>query len=406
MQTIRYLYRIGTGPSSSHTMGPRRAAEKFLKANPESPRYRVTLMGSLAATGKGHLTNVAIQDSFAGKEMELVWKPEIVPAYHPNGMLFESLDQEGNLLSKSMVYSIGGGDLVIEGNEHKYKTIYPLTTMNDILEWAESTGKPLWEYVIEHEGEEIWRYLEEVWETMISAIERGLNHEGVLPGSLKLQRKASSHHARALDSKGILGSINMAYSFALAVSEENASGGTVVTAPTCGASGVLPGVLYFLKETREISRSKIIKALATAALVGNIVKFNGSISGAEVGCQGEVGTACAMSAAAATQILGGTKYQIEYAAEMALEHNLGLTCDPVDGLVQIPCIERNAMATTKSLSCAAYALLSDGRHRVSFDTVVETMLQTGKDLAIGYRETSESGLAEAVKKNSARQSTK
>lgn len=397
MQTIRYLYRIGTGPSSSHTMGPRRAAEKFLTANPDAPGYRVTLFGSLAATGKGHLTNVAIQDSFLDKPLELIWKPDVVPAYHPNGMLFESVDAEGNQLAKSMVYSIGGGDLTIEGNEHTYKSIYPLTTMTEILEWAENTGNPLWQYVIDHEGEEIWRYLEEVWETMASAIDRGLNNEGVLPGSLKLQRKAASHHARALDSKGLLGNINLAYSFALAVSEENAAGGTVVTAPTCGSAGVLPGVLYFMTKTRDIDRSKILKALATAALVGNIVKFNGSISGAEVGCQGEVGTACAMSAAAATQLLGGTKYQIEYAAEMALEHNLGLTCDPVDGLVQIPCIERNAMATTKSISCAAYALLSDGRHRVSFDNVVETMLKTGKDLAIGYRETSKGGLAETMK---------
>lgn len=183
MQTIRYLYRIGTGPSSSHTMGPRRAAEKFLKANPDAPKYRVTLFGSLAATGKGHLTNVAIQDSFADKEMELVWKPQEIPEFHPNGMLFESLDVEGERLAKSMVYSVGGGDLAIEGNEDKYEHIYPLKTMSEILEWAEDTGKPLWQYVIDHEGEEIWHYLEEVWETMCAAIERGLNNEGVLPGS-------------------------------------------------------------------------------------------------------------------------------------------------------------------------------------------------------------------------------
>jgi len=251
----------------------------------------------------------------------------------------------------------------------------------------------LWEYVEEVEGVEIWDYLQQVWKVMKASVKKGLNEEGVLPGALKLPRKASSYYTKARNFSGRMERRSMIFAYALAVSEQNASGGTIVTAPTCGASGVLPGVLKFIEEYYETTDKKILRALATAGLIGNLVKYNASISGAEVGCQGEVGTACAMASAAATQLFGGTIYQIEYSAEMGLEHHLGLTCDPIAGLVQIPCIERNAFAAARALNHNTYVLLSDGRHRITFDEVVQAMKQTGHDLPNIYKETSTGGLA-------------
>lgn len=396
MDSLRTLFRIGTGPSSSHTMGPRIAAERFRNRVPGATSFRVTLLGSMAATGKGHLTDEALHQALAPAPVEIVWRPEVVPAFHPNGLRFQALDGEGAVMDEWTVYSVGGGSIAEEGMSFENDDIYPLTSMSEILRWADGAGKKLSDYVFEYEGEDIWRFLEMVWRTMETAIGRGLETEGALPGILRLQRKAATLHARAQDTRGFVGEANLVYAYALAVAEENAAGGVVVTAPTCGSAGVVPAVLKFLRESRNISHERLLRALATAGLVGLIVKTNGSISGAEVGCQGEVGTASAMAAAAAAQILGGSNYQVEYAAEMALEHNLGLTCDPVAGLVQIPCIERNAIAAMKALSCAAFAVLSDGRHRVTFDTAVETMLRTGRDLAASYRETSEGGLAGSV----------
>lgn len=397
MKSIKEIYRMGNGPSSSHTMGPRRAAELFSERTRGASRYEVTLYGSLAATGRGHLTDRALLDVLAPlAPTQIEWHPEIVLPFHTNGMDFRAFDASGRETLAWRTYSVGGGALsdgTSGGGEWQPADIYPLTRMTDILGWCSRTGKSYWEYVDEHEESDVWDYLAEVWETMKGAIHNGLENEGVLPGPLHLRRKASVYYYRSSGSKPSLQSRGLVFAYALAVSEENAGGGRIVTAPTCGSCGVLPAVLYHLSVTRDFSERRILRALATAGLVGNIVKENASISGAEVGCQGEVGVACAMAAAAANQLFGGSTTQIEYAAEMGLEHHLGMTCDPVCGMVQIPCIERNAYAAARALDVNLYSTFSDGRHRVSFDHVVEVMKQTGHDLPSVYKETSEGGLA-------------
>jgi len=378
-------------------MGPKLAVEQFLVGNSQADSFRVTLYGSLAATGKGHLTDAAIVKTLYPYPVEIVWEPKTFLPFHPNGMKCEAMDETGHVTGSQVFYSTGGGEIVEEGRTKKENIqVYDLSTLQDILVWCENQGRTYWEYVIEKEGEAILEYLSEVWETMKSAVQRGLETEGVLPGGLGLQRKASAYHVKASGYKASLKSRALVYAYSLAVSEENAGGGEVVTAPTCGSAGVLPGVLYHLYKSYEFSDSKIHKALATAGLIANIVKTNASISGAQVGCQGEIGVACAMTAAAANQLFGGSVAQIEYAAEMGLEHHLGLTCDPVCGLVQIPCIERNAFAAVRALDANLYSTLSDGVHRVSFDKVVEVMRQTGHDLPSLYKETSEGGLAKQV----------
>ena len=395
MQTIREIYRIGHGPSSSHTMGPRRAAELFLERHPNAAKYQAHLYGSLSATGKGHLTDVAIMEVIPS--VEIVWHDEFLP-YHPNGLRFMAWDENEQLLEEWTVYSVGGGALS-EGQDDKPQespNIYPLTTLTQIAEYCEQMGWDYWEYVEHYEGKEIWDYLREVWQVMRESIERGLDHEGVLPGELRLRRKAPSYYIKVAGYKDNLRTRGLVFSYALAVSEENASGGKIVTAPTCGSSGVLPAVLYHTWRSRNFSETRILHALATAGLFGNVVKHNASISGAEVGCQGEVGVACAMASAAVNQLFGGTLAQIEYAAEMGLEHHLGMTCDPVCGLVQIPCIERNAFAAARALDSNMYAAFSDGKHTVSFDRVVEVMKQTGHDLPSLYKETSQGGLAKGI----------
>ena len=395
MKSIRQLYRIGTGPSSSHTMGPRRASAMFAERTGGASKYIVTLYGALAATGKGHLTDVAITDTLSPlAPVEIEWQPNVFLPYHPNGMKFTALDAEGNKTDEWTVFSIGGGELAEEGNRGALSPdVYTMNTMTDILEWCNATGKSYWEYVEECEGPEIWDFLATVWQTMCAAVERGLDKEGVLPGPLNLRRRAATYHVRASGYKSNLQSRGLVFSYALAVSEENASGGEIVTAPTCGSCGVVPAVLYHLKKSRDFSDARIYRALATAGLIGNVVKHNASIAGAEVGCQGEVGVACAMAAAASNQLFGGSPAQIEYAAEMGLEHHLGMTCDPVCGLVQIPCIERNAYAAARALDANLYSAFTDGGHRVSFDRVVEVMKQTGHDLPSIYKETGEGGLA-------------
>ena len=395
MQTIREIYRIGHGPSSSHTMGPRRAAELFLERHPNAAKYQAHLYGSLSATGKGHLTDAAIIDVIPS--IEIVWHDEFLP-FHPNGLRFMAWDENEQLLEEWTVYSVGGGALS-EGQDDKPQespNIYPLTTLTQIAEYCEQMGWDYWEYVEHYEGKEIWDYLREVWQVMRESIERGLDHEGVLPGELRLRRKAPSYYIKVAGYKDNLRTRGLVFSYALAVSEENASGGKIVTAPTCGSSGVLPAVLYHTWRSRNFSETRILHALATAGLFGNVVKHNASISGAEVGCQGEVGVACAMASAAVNQLFGGTLAQIEYAAEMGLEHHLGMTCDPVCGLVQIPCIERNAFAAARALDSNMYAAFSDGKHTVSFDRVVEVMKQTGHDLPSLYKETSQGGLAKGT----------
>ena len=397
MESLRELYKVGCGPSSSHTMGPKRAAELFAERAKGADAYRVTLYGSLAATGKGHLTHSAILSVLEPlAPTEIVWKADIVLDFHPNGMLFEAL-KGGEVFDSWRIFSIGGGSLANEDTiASTPKSIYPLSTIQEIKEWCYNEGKTYWEYVEDCEGKEIWDYLDHVWTVMCETVERGLNNDGVLPGCLKVARKASTYYVKSKSYTDSLASRARIYAYALAVAEENASGGTVVTAPTCGSCGVLPGVLYHLATSRNFLRVRILRALATAGLFGNVVKTNSSISGAEVGCQGEIGVACAMAAAAACQLFGGTPAQIEYAAEMGLEHHLGLTCDPVCGLVQVPCIERNAVAAARALDANAYATLSDGSHLVSFDKVVEVMHETGHNLPSLYRETSEGGLAKRI----------
>ena len=397
MKTLKELFKIGKGPSSSHTMGPQKAAKIFLENNRGASSFEVTLYGSLAATGKGHMTDIAIIEVLEPiAPVRIIWKPDVFLPFHPNGMKFKSLTNDEKPINEWTVYSIGGGALSEgKGDDDMFNSpeVYEMNSMTEIMKWCERTGRNYWEYVQLCEDSSLWDYLEVVWIKMKEAVERGLKREGRLPGPLNLPRKAQTYYVKASGYKQSLQTRGLVYAYALAVSEENASGGTIVTAPTCGACGVLPAVLYHISKSHEFTDKQILHALATAGLVGNIVKKNASISGADVGCQGEVGVACAMASAASCQLFGGSPSQIEYAAEMGLEHHLGMTCDPICGLVQIPCIERNAFAATRALDSNLYAAFSDGSHRVSFDRVVEVMKRTGHDIPSLYKETSEGGLA-------------
>lgn len=393
MESIKSIYRIGNGPSSSHTMGPKKAAELFVVKNIDTKKFRVHLYGSLAATGKGHFTDKAISDAMMPNEVEFKWHPELELPLHTNGMKFEALDADDSVIDNWVVYSIGGGKIIDETTDLYEKQIYEHENITDILNWVDRKGKTYWEYVQDREDSDLWDYLNEVWKTMQKSVREGLENDGVLPGELNLRRKAASYWIKAKSYKVSLQNRCLIMAYALAVSEQNASGGEVVTAPTCGAAGVLPAILYHLKNYHEFSDKNILQALATAGLFGNVTRKNASISGAEVGCQGEIGTACAMAAAAANQMFGGSPQQIEYAAEMGLEHHLGLTCDPVCGLVQIPCIERNSFAALRALDANLSAMMGDGKHIISFDKVVETMRTTGHDLPNLYKETSLGGLA-------------
>ena len=392
METIKKIFRIGYGPSSSHTMGPHRAAEIFRDKNKDAERYRVTLYGSLAATGKGHFTDKTIIDAMAPKAVEIIWRPDIQHSFHTNAMLFEAINGE-TATDQWKIYSIGGGELANEDTVMDRDERYELKSMSEIHKYVESHGMNFWEYVEQHEDSDIWDFLDERWQVMQETIEKGLQDDGVIPGGLFLKRKAMQYYVKAMSYKPSLQGRCLVSAYALATSEENASGGKIVTAPTCGSSGVLPAVLYHLKHNHGYSDKTILKALATAGLFGNVIRHNASVSGAEVGCQGEVGSACAMAAAAANYLFGGSPQQVEYAAEMGLEHHLGLTCDPICGLVQIPCIERNAFAALRALDANLYAMMSDGKHIISFDKVVRTMKLTGKDLPSLYKETAEGGLA-------------
>ena len=392
MESLCELYRIGLGPSSSHTMGPAKAAEIYLGRHPGAKEFEVTLYGSLAATGVGHFTDRALAQVLGADRTAIRWNGQETLGDHPNGMKFTADGAD-----EWIVFSVGGGALREAGGRRMVHDVYPYTSMADILARCEATGAPLWQLVEEAEGEKITAYMEEVLKTMYAAIDAGLKRDGVLPGGMRLQRRARSIYQKSRFLQPEFRRTGLVAAYATAVSEENAALGTVVTAPTCGSAGVLPGVLRYLSETLGSDVREQVHALETAGLVGNVVKRNGSISGAEVGCQGEVGVACAMAAAAAAYLYGGTAPQCETAAEIGLEHFLGLTCDPVKGLVQIPCIERNAIAANRALVAAEMAILSDGRHRVSFDEVVATMLRTGHDLPSLYRETAEGGLAAHVK---------
>ncbi|KAK2963248.1 L-serine ammonia-lyase [Blattamonas nauphoetae] len=400
MESLRHLFRIGQGPSSSHTMGPRRAAGRFLKNFPDCKTVRVTLFGSLASTGKGHLTDVAILEGLKGKEVEIVWEPDKELGKH-NGLRFEAMDGS-KAGQKYECYSIGGGAILDESTQggapgtaaNAVHEIYPYSNFTMILHWVEETHKPLWQYVDEYEDPKIWQYLKKVWHQMKTAVKTGLDStQSVLPGSLNTPRRAQSLYlkSRRLHESNRRSTLLMA--FAMAVSEENAGGGIVVTAPTCGACGVVPACLYYMQMKEGLTDEEVIRALAVAGLIGNLIKANGSISGAECGCQAEIGSASAMAAGALTMLMGGSPFQIGQAAATALEHCLGLTCDPCDGLVQIPCIERNGFYANHAFCAAELAIIEDGRNPISLDEVIFTMYLTGKAMREEFRETSKGGLA-------------
>lgn len=396
MESLKEIYRIGKGPSSSHTMGPEYASKLFLEKNSKASKYLVTLYGSLSKTGKGHMTDQIIIETFKNKNIEVVFADgDETKLYHPNTMTLEAFDESGKSVDFWRVYSVGGGKIEIEGQPSvAVQDVYPLNTFSEIKQYCIDNNKRLYEYVREIEGDEIFLYLSVVWETMKQAIERGLNTEGVLYGGLDVQRKAKIlYNQRHIDESPETRESRLVCSCAFAVSEENAGGGVIVTAPTCGASGVLPAVLYYMQKKRGFSDLAICNALATAGLIGNIIKTNASISGAECGCQAEIGSACSMASAALAELFYMNLDQIEYAAEVAMEHHLGLTCDPICGLVQIPCIERNAVAAMRAINALNLANFLTHTRKISFDVVVKTMYETGRDLFSKYRETSEGGLA-------------
>ncbi|HBF9485151.1 TPA: L-serine ammonia-lyase [Clostridioides difficile] len=391
MDTLKELFKIGSGPSSSHTMGPQRAAERFKNENPDAESFRAILYGSLAATGKGHLTDYIIEKTIAPKKVEIVWEEDIIKDFHPNGMKFEALDKDKNVTAEWTVYSVGGGTIAEEGQRNsKSNSIYHLDTMDEIVKWCKENNKTLVDFVLECEPKDIKDYIKTIKDAMRKSIDDGLSTDEIIPGKLLLKRRASTFYNAYKKDKSFS---TLVYAYALAASEQNASGNIIVTAPTCGSAGVIPGIFFAMQDFYNYDDEKIIEALLVAGIIGNIIKTIASISGAEVGCQGEVGAACSMAAAAVAYLKGGTIDHIEYAAEIALEHHLGMTCDPVYGYVQIPCIERNAMAAQRAYDAANYALLTDGSHSVSLDQVVETMKETGIDMMDKYKETAKGGLA-------------
>lgn len=393
MESVCEIYRIGHGPSASHTMGPRLAAERYRARYPDAHEYEVDLFGSLAATGKGHLTDQALEEVFEGRPFTIYWHPQQRLDFHPNAMRWYCVDKQGRRHNAWEIYSVGGGALAGPNEPGSQGPVYDLNTMADIMAWCQVHDASIAQYAFEVEGDSLRKHLANVWQAMQQALGEGLSTTGTLPGVLKVKRKARAYLERVQKMAPDSRRTGLLSAYALAVSEVNASGGQVSTAPTCGACGIVPAVLKYLSSTQHLSKEQIIDALAVAGIIGNLVKTNASISGADVGCQGEVGTACAMAAGAAAQIAGGSVQQIEYAAEMGIEHHLGLTCDPVMGMVQIPCIERNAVAAIRAVDCADLAMLGDGEHQISFDCVVDTMKRTGKDMGHSYKETSEAGLA-------------
>ncbi|MBO5060680.1 MAG: L-serine ammonia-lyase, iron-sulfur-dependent, subunit alpha [Clostridia bacterium] len=394
MQSLKELYKIGSGPSSSHTMGPEKACRFFLKKNKNADFFKVILYGSLAKTGIGHGTDRVIKKTFGAIPscIEFNYTEEDLP--HSNTMDILAFKNNA-MIDKIRIMSIGGGSIEIEG----YKNITPddiyiHTTFLGVKKYCEDNNLSIWQYILKFEGEEIIEYLMKIWQTMKQSISRGLNSEGILPGGLNVQRKAKYLFSqRHIDESSETRENRMVCSYAFAVSEENACGNTIVTAPTCGASGVVPAVLYYQQLKKGFSDDDIVRALGVGGLIGNLIKTNASISGAECGCQAEIGSACAMASAMLGELFGLDIEQIEYASEIAIEHHLGLTCDPICGLVQIPCIERNAVAAMRAINAVSLAnFLSDTR-KISLDKVIKTMKETGYALSKEYKETSEGGLA-------------
>ena len=394
MESLNQLYRIGCGPSSSHTMGPEKACVIFKEKNADADEFKVILYGSLAKTGKGHCTDSVIVDTLSPVPTKIEFDYDKVDIEHPNTMELFAY-KNGEQVYFARVFSVGGGRIEFEGSSSaKEPIVYELSTFADIKAYCKEKKYRFWQYVDEVEGEYIWDYLAKVWQTMKDAIERGIEDEGVLPGGLEVQKKAKYlYNMEHIGESAETRENREVCSYAFAVSEQNASGHRIVTAPTCGASGVLPAVLYYMQHKHGYTDRQILQALATGGLIGNLVKTNASISGAECGCQAEIGTACAMASAALGELFGLKRGKIEYAAEIAIEHHLGLTCDPICGLVQIPCIERNAVAAMRAINAVNLASFLSETRKISLDNVIETMRKTGLDIHSAYRETSEGGLA-------------
>ncbi len=399
MRSIRDIYKIGKGPSSSHTMGPAFCAEQFQEEHPEADSFKAILYGSLSKTGRGHGTDRVLVDTFAPKAVEVVFSDKD-PANmkHPNTLDLVAF-KGGEEIARQRYESIGGGDIVVEGRRRKTTEdddVYMENSFAEIKQFCTFRYVDLVQYIELSEGKEIWDFLKTVWEAMQNEINEGLSREGLLPGPLHVHRKAKFLHEQVPQNKHAeLVESQLVCSYAYACSEQNADNGIIVTAPTCGSCGVLPAVLYYLKDKRKLTDDQIVRCLGVAGLFGELAKRNASVSGAECGCQAEVGVACSMAAAAAGQAFGYTIDQIEYAAEVALEHHLGLACDPICGLVQIPCIERNAVAAMRALNAANIAFFLTGTRNISYDMVLKSMYYTGLDMNQRYRETSEGGLAKA-----------
>ena len=398
MPTIRELYKIGRGPSSSHTMGPEKACVVFKERYPDAESFKAVLYGSLARTGKGHMTDFSIIETMKPKECVVEFDYASTDFSHPNTLDIIGY-KNGVEYAVMRFMSVGGGQIKIDGEElRENENLYPLHTFDEIKKYCEEHDMRLWQYVEMIEGKEIHSFVQTVWEQMQNTIKSGISKTGVIPGRLGVQKKANhlynQHH---IDETTETRENRMVASFAFAVGEENACGETIVTSPTCGASGVVPAVMYYYKKKRSFTDEDIVHALETAALIGNLVKTNASISGAECGCQAEIGTACAMASAGLAELLGMNLSQIEYAAEIAIEHHLGLTCDPIYGLVQIPCIERNAVAAMRAINAVNLANFLTDTRKISFDLVVETMYETGRDLSKHYKETAEGGLSKLYK---------
>lgn len=399
MKSIRDIYKIGKGPSSSHTMGPAKAMSIFVAEHPDADAYEVTLFGSLADTGCGHGTDKAIS-SLTDKPVSITFNTIDRDLPHENTLDLYYV-KDGKRSDKPMrVMSVGGGDIKIEGREPlTAENIYPESTFAEIAELCKHEGIRLSDYVVMREGEEIYDFLYTVWDAMKHSIHEGLTTTGILPGGLEVERKAQAiYNKRHIDESQVTRENRIVCSYAYAVSEQNADNGTIVTAPTCGACAVVPSVLKYMQEKHGFSDKDILRALAVAGLIGTLTKTNASISGAECGCQAEIGTACSMASAALCELFEMGIDQIEYAAEIAFEHHLGLTCDPICGLVQIPCIERNAVAAMRAINAMSLANFLSGSRKISLDMVIKTMYETGKDLSHLYRETSAGGLAKLYTK--------
>lgn len=399
MKSIKSIYKIGLGPSSSHTMGPSFAAERFLEMYGDSDYIKVILYGSLAKTGEGHGTDRAVSGILADVSHDIIFDCERETPVHPNTIEFIAFKNNAEIGRKTF-YSIGGGEILAEGESAAApQEVYKEKTFGEIADLCRSQNIRLSDYVFQREGEDIKPYLLNVWKAMQNSIHQGLSKNGILPGGLSVERKAYFlYNQKHIDESPQTRENRLVCSYAFAVSEQNADCGVIVTAPTCGSCGVLPAVLKYMQDKRHFTDDDVLRALAVAGLIGDIVATNASVSGAECGCQAEVGTACSMAAAALCELFEMSIDQIEYAAEVAIEHHLGLTCDPVCGLVQIPCIERNAVAAMRAINALSLANFLYASRKVSFDVVVETMYQTGKDLSHLYRETSEGGLAKLYNK--------